>query len=221
MTDRPIIFSAPMIRALLDGRKTMTRRALKPQPVGPINILISYNHGRLEFAMGPENKAKDGGPKWWRPPAQCGDRLWCRESWRTESIAYDDLAPSDMDADYPIIYDADADWALNKSVGRRRAAMHMPRWASRLTLIVESVKVERLQDISETDAKAEGAPRCVTNGEGKFFAFDEPNRGMHKCGFAGVWATINGQDSWDANPWACCLSFRVIKANIDSLEAKI
>ena len=89
----------------------------------------------------------------------------------------------------------------------------MPRWASRLTLIFESVKVERLQEISEADARAEGAIPMTTDDFGKFY--DDAKYGTHYCGFAGVWAHIHGPAAWDANPWVAAISFAVQRCNIN------
>ncbi len=94
-----------------------------------------------------------------------------------------------------------------------RPAIHMPRWASRLTLELTDVRVERLQDISEQDAIAEGADRLVMDDDGKFY---ESANGTHRCGYAGLWDHINGDGSWDENPFVWCISFRTILANIDS-----
>jgi hypothetical protein len=139
------------------------------------------------------------------PYGKPGDRLWVREAWRALS-KYDDWAPvripSDADiqcvADYPIL-----PWD-----SRLRSSLHMPRWASRITLEITDVRVQRLQDITEEDAIAEGAPRCVMDDEGKFY---ESTKGTHRCGFAGLWAHINGADSWEANPFVWVLSFQRIE----------
>lgn len=203
MSDLPILFSAPMVRALLAGTKTQTRRVIKPQPYGRISMLTSFNHGRMEIAFGPDMKAKDGGPKWWRPLAQAGDRLWVREAWRTHAH-YDDLGPSMMGGEEPIRYEADGahqTWGYPaiSNIGRHRVGMHMPRWASRLTLYVTDVRVERLQDISEEDAVAEGVPA--------FMSSPSNIPAMH---FQSIWESINGPGSWEANPWVWVVSFKRI-----------
>lgn len=94
----------------------------------------------------------------------------------------------------------------------------MPRWASRLTLRVADVVVERLQDISEDDAKAEGAEKLVMDDEHRFYASGKS--GSHRCGFAGLWESINGRRkgaSWDDNPWVVAITFDVIRANVDEI----
>jgi hypothetical protein len=230
--DKPILFSAPMVRALLAGTKTQTRRILNDVPPPPSMDAIHSRHVALhpapyfdsycserKTALNPRGKSQvwcwwtrddragDSIQVRWKP----GDRLWVREAWRTESSAYDDLKPADMDADYTVLYDADADWKLNKSTGRSRVSIHMPRWASRLTLLVTDVRVERLHDISEDDAKAEG---CSAGGW-----VDENDVGSSSYveGYARLWNTINGPGAWEANPWIVALTFKVIRGNIDEV----
>ncbi|MCW5705460.1 MAG: hypothetical protein KIT82_23115, partial [Bradyrhizobium sp.] len=155
-----------------------------------------------------------------------GDRLFVREHWRTESRAYDDLAPSEMDADYPVIYEADADWSDNKTVGRFRQGIHMPRWASRLTLTVTDVRVQRLQEISEADCVAEGPPNVdyitisgPANGLSGLMVKEpaQPHISMTpRTWYRELWNAINGAGSWDANPWIVALTFSVERRNIDA-----
>lgn len=147
MTDRPIIFSAPMVLALLEGRKTQTRRVLRPQP-GQFNALFS-----------------DAG-KWWtgdaesgevhevlRVPYATGDRLWVREAFSYETLDVD------RNGFMPPWYWADGNPASGDFT-QPKPSIHMPRWASRLTLIVTDVRVQRLQEISNDDCIAEGIEPC-------------------------------------------------------------
>lgn len=141
-----------------------------------------------------------------------GDLLYVREAWRTESRAYDDLAPADMDADYPVLYDAGADWSLNKSTGRARASMHMPRWASRLTLEVTDIRIQRLQEISEEDATAEGAWLWREEND-PAGVIDHP-----RDAYCHLWDEINGDRpglAWRCNPWVVAITFRPHLINID------
>ena len=133
MTDKPIIFSAPMIRALLDRRKTMTRRLADQQPEAPDNVIMP-----LEWWTS------------WRP----GDVAWVRENWRTNR-EFDRVRPRDLPSSADFWFDADT---APTYAGKLRPSIYLPRRASRLTLIVEGVKIQQLQDISEEDAIAEG---CV------------------------------------------------------------
>lgn len=170
MTDRPILFSAAMILALLDGTKTQTRRVLKRS--GATNLRLLYAPG---------------------------DRLWVREAFTRDGLvsgcAYraTDIVPA--------------------HIGKVRwiPSIHMPRNFSRLTLIVESVKVERLQDISEEDAIAEGCTGFV--GRSPRYAHVPPTQE-----FRDLWNSVHGPGSWDANPWVAAISFSVIRENIDVIH---
>lgn len=196
MTDRPIIFSAPMIRALLENRKTQTRRALKYDKCGaPIM------------------------------PAVEGDRLWVKEAWRT-SPAYDDLKPSDMGGDESIFYEADGTWESWGwgdigciSGGRYRHARFMPRWASRTTLVVTDVRVQRVQEISEDDAEAEGVEKFGI-ATWRDYQSDGVSHVVLNCrnSFRTLWNSIHGEDAWDRDDWVSAISFTVHRCNIDQME---
>lgn len=205
MTDKPIIFSAPMITALLAGTKTQTRRLLKPP------------YGTLEWL----------GNDQWRPICTKifpGDRLWVRECWRTAS-AYDDLSPSQMGGEEPIRYEADQawqtwGWGRPHSTGRHRAARHMPRWASRLMLIVTDVRVQRLAEISEEDARAEGSPPFGgDSADASRGVMASSHAGNFRATFRDIWNTIHGPGAWNANPWVCAITFDVRRRNIDDAGA--
>lgn len=223
MADRPIIFSAPMIRALLDGRKTQTRRILREQPgegVGAWRVARTPGGNacyewRSKFGAYLGDVCRVYG---------VGDRLWCREAWRT-AAAYDDLAPSQMGGEEPIFYEADGErrtWGhpVTSPKGRLRASMHMPRWASRLTLIVTDVRVQRLQEISEEDAIAEGMMRDNVPGSESFGAWSGGIDFLYgwdaQGAFRRTWEIINGPGAWESNPWVAAYTFSVHKANIDS-----
>jgi hypothetical protein len=237
MADRPILFSAPMIRALLDGRKRQTRRVLAAQVEESLPSEIQEDlelQGRL---MGEE-----GGWIILKKPLRFeeGDRLWVRERFNVFAFSqdgeecwpvkpfptkehFDEVNEEAVRGTWDIHYAATPVNECWRDEKRYRPSIHMPRWASRLTLIVEGVKVERLQDISGADAKAEGAEAVDRQ-------FDERLSNANKIDFAGcmshglgferLWRSINGPDSWEANPWVVALTFRAIKANIDSPEAK-
>ncbi|HEY8343343.1 MAG TPA: hypothetical protein VIK75_10195 [Calditerricola sp.] len=177
MTVRPIIFSGPMVRALLDGRKTMTRR----------------------LASSPLAKA------------QAGDLLWVRESW------WHDKDGGDVANEYGYLADGYyPGHGSNCGHVRHRPSIHMPRWASRLTLEVTGVKVERLQDISEEDAIAEGIRPWKL---GWHSQEDHEHIGWKSpaIAFRDLWNRLHGPDAWDANPWVVAISFTVHKANVDAL----
>jgi hypothetical protein len=175
MTDKPIVFSAPMVRALLDGRKTQTRRVLKPQPevvthghVGalgggcyPYRWLVS-EHGPTVYGSNPQDFARRVAE---RTPYAEGDRLWVREQWSGPHAWRETLPRNRQRCGSPtatqVWYWADGepdhgDWE------RPRSPAYMPRWASRITLLVTDVRVQRVQDISAEDAMAEGGPPLGT-----------------------------------------------------------
>lgn len=192
MKERPILFSAPMVRALLAGTKTQTRRVVKGvQPWGSRN-------GRPEWAIvGTEPRCPYGQP---------GDRLWVRETW--QAVNGDDRARHIVTHPRPnrgwIEYAATP--RLDEPAYKWRPSIHMPRWASRITLEVTEVRAERLQDISEADALAEGV-NVHPDHHGK------PRTSIYSPvqAYADLWDQINGAGSWDTNPWVWAVSFKVVK----------
>lgn len=216
MRERPILFSAPMVRAILEGRKTQTRRVLK-QATGPsLSVGMSDDDsGTAELSWlwgdGPGHDVHETVKRVACPYGKPGDHLWVRENgWerpeRTPKMMRDGADTWERyyyDADG---YNTDSDAEQFKSWGfKRRPSIHMPRWASRITLEVTGVRVERLQDISNEDARAEGvlqkyAEECVRLGH--------PYNAMDI--FRQLWASINGAGSWGENPWVWVVEFRRI-----------
>lgn len=202
MTDRPILFSGPMVRALLDDRKTQTRRMLKPQPD---DILEGQIPRQLRIAI--------------------GDRLWVRETWQALSFGdYQPTKSSQSEVRYAAT-DPCADLDAEARGYPWRPSIFMPRWASRLTLIVTDVRVERLQDCSEADAIAEGIQRHHSGWMPYSTAFYEADSitpaNYHldpRESYRSLWNKINGFGAWDANPWVAAYTFTVIKQNIDQIE---
>lgn len=224
MSERPILFSAPMIRALLASTKTQTRRVLKPQPAFASGVSgIVSGVGPASVAIYPEYLGGPGG-HFTKARFAVGDRLWVREAWRTVK-SLDHLSPAEIvkvsteetgGPWCPIIWPAggtrvgsDAAWQ-GEAAGRLRASMHLPRAFSRITLIVTAVRVERLQDISEADAAAEGCASDLKH---------YPDGGhigqSARDWYASLWDQINGARSWQANPWVAAISFRTTLANIN------
>jgi hypothetical protein len=213
MTDRPILFSDPMVRALLDGSKTQTRRIVKPWSSKPSNAAVPADVAYLPDFTCYRSTCPYGQP---------GDRLWVRETffaygrWETrysEKKGRDEWHFVDMtlECDRAYQYAADnPDVPLAKGRGplpgwHKRPAIFMPRAASRAAPEIVSVRVERLSDCSNGDAIAEGV--ALLNGR---FTF---NGGMHESrvaidAYRTLWESINGAGSWDANPWVWVIEFK-------------
>jgi hypothetical protein len=209
MKERPILFSGPMVRAILDASKTMTRRVVKPQPLpqhdmvslcgSPGNWMFSNREATMKChcEMLAQRRCPYGQP---------GDRLWVRETWLPHplgwKIAY---------------YRADGNTYVNPRTmltSKWRPSIHMPRWASRITLEVTGVRVERVADISEEDAKAEGIriQKRNTLPDG-FGIHDNHYRETAKLAFMDLWNSINAARGygWDVDPWVWVVEFRRVK----------
>lgn len=220
MTDRPIPFTTPMIRALLDGRKTQTRRVLK-STYDPGGVIPDGAGGQMDYVEPSETPE--------RPKYAVGDRLWVREAWRT-FVSLDAVKPSELlngKRGAGIIYLADGHSLSvsrngerheggerddQQAFGKYRPPMFMPRWASRLTLIVTDVRVQRLHDINRGDAMEEGCPFANMA--------DGPNP---RDWFSDLWDSIADNPkrpgcAWRDNPWVVALTFRTIHQNIDQIE---
>jgi len=212
--ERPILFSAPMVRAILAGSKTQTRRIVKMPASWDCFVCADWGNGWWPYKSDDgENPSFDNN----EVPLNCpygivGDHLWVRETWS-----------SDFSGHYPfdrVWYAADDDRKhdIERRDGVRgiyspesakhipfkwHPSIHMPRAASRIDLEVAGVRVERLQDISEEDAQAEGCLPLFIDGQGVLGA--QP---FYRYGFEKLWQSINGAESWDANPWVWVVEFR-------------
>jgi hypothetical protein len=247
MTDRPIIFSAPMVRALLAGTKTQTRRVLKPQPptrekffgaqfslcpavAAGVKMYSQNDYERLPKhpthwdLCGSVGVARNAGfPAVYDARHAIGDRLWVRETWSHTGTGVWEIRDVDHASDGSVVYRAD-DALADGLVSKWWSPIYMPRRASRLTLTVTSVRVERLHDITEEDAIAEGAirRRHITASTGgttlprpESFSFDcDPITGEElarartaRQSFELLWDKIHGHGSWDANPWVVVITF--------------
>lgn len=193
MKERPILFSAPMVRAILEGRKTQTRRVVKPQP--DEYAAMQGDQCMLVHDSSPDmhNSELIACP-YGRP----GDQLWVRETWAyvgtgdpgflTFKATYPNCLPHGTENAPANIHDAGYKW---------KPSIHMPRRLSRIHLEVTNIRVERLQDCSEADADAEGCP------------FDQLPLSL--TWYAELWESINGPGSWDTNPWVWVVEFKVLK----------
>lgn len=200
MAERPILFSAPMVRALLSGRKTQTRRAVKPRHDWQVDdvpdergvsrlwpVFEAYVYAEPETVEVP---CPFGAP---------GDRLWVKEAIRRVAlpVGEDCWCESEYVADGEPTKAAAWPWK-----NRALPSIYMPRGLSRLTLEVTAVRVERLQAISEEEAEAEGVTPAPFTKSGR------SAESLHVEAFEDLWNSINGPDSWDANPWVWVVEFR-------------
>jgi hypothetical protein len=196
MKEHPILFSAPMVRALLDGSKTQTRRVVKPQPEAehggePYWFVGGYRAWRARGCTDPIRSGSHNEIAC--PYGKPADRLWVRET--------------HMDLGACYLYRADAAAEQERAIVAPRQpwrpAIHMPRAASRITLEITGVRVERLQDISPEDCWAEGIQEMRDAG-------DENGelRGSVRQDYQALWESINGPGSWDANPWVWVVEFK-------------
>jgi hypothetical protein len=212
MKERPILFSGSMVTAILDGRKTQTRRVIKHQP---------YDNGLWPRGTPPGASELDC------PYGKPGDRLWVRETWADMTACYSD--PVEGESPLNVAFKADDSvWNVYGKavyleqlgqaglyVDKWKPSIHMHRQSSRITLEITGVRVERLNDISEGDAIAEGITwlNGATAGhltraevqtlEGKF---------IHQKGFANIWNFVNGKKHpWSSNPWVWVVEFKRIE----------
>lgn len=211
MKERPILFSGPMVRTVLSGVKTMTRRVVKPTQttprVPPLTMEPWVIDGKQEVddqglpCWAGYHPDYPGEAKWFSCPyGGIGDRLWCRETWSHDAPDLDTCRRG-HESDGPFhgpYYKATASEFDQVSL-HWRPSIHMPRWASRITLEITDVRVERVQDISEADAEAEGVgakePHHVTSARYRF---------------GQLWNDINAKrgHGWESNPWVWVISFR-------------
>lgn len=188
--EHPILFSAPMVRAILAGAKTQTRRVVHRRHLAQINLTRGPIRANWSKPM---------------PYGQPGDRLWVRETWSREFEGGVCYRADDAPGEVAEFVDAQG----NPIKGSRwKPSIHMPRWASRITLEITGVRVERLQDISEADAQAEGcALECMTpTGDDSGSAIWGPG------GYIALWESLNGPGSWEANPWVWVIEFKRVNA---------
>ena len=199
MKERPILFSAPMVRAILNGTKTQTRRAVKDRHIdaAPPACFFQWLRERC-------------------PYGQPGDRMWVRETWqvvdgseRARRIVTDP-SPSRGWIEYAATVHPG-----HEPPPRWRPSIHMPRWASRILLEITAVRVERLQDISGEDAVAEGIAR---DGDGYERFHVDPDAPLGQSftrnpvlAYRGLWEKINGVGTWDANPLVWVIEFKRVE----------
>ena len=194
-----------MVRALLDGSKTQTRRLIKPQPMGnPARIVEGFPGVWLaESKSGKTGIFGVGGITY--PYGQPGDRLWVRESWKSFGDSQGVTPPVPHACQVFYMATGSAIWhpvpagakGVFEASLKGKPSIHMPRWASRITLEITGIRVERLNNISEADAWAEGVDR-----QANFCG---------RVGYKALWESINGPGSWSANPWVFVVEFKKLE----------
>ncbi len=230
MKERPILFKAEMVRAILEGRKTQTRRIMKPQP--------EDRHGvtqRITCSSDDKWEAEATEQQWDFPYGKVGDRLWVREAFDIiddpvsvdvgDAVILEKFGIEDdqdaarwgrclkrgKDGERLVAdYKSDNPQRMIDIAGKRkwRPSIHMPRWASRIDLEITGIKVERLQDISEANAMAEGVERLKLSPSEINGMRVHPMTSSYRDAFQSLWKSINGPDSWDENPCVWCVSFK-------------
>ncbi|HDZ0731651.1 TPA: hypothetical protein RRT60_002774 [Klebsiella pneumoniae] len=245
MKERGMIFNSEMVRAILDGRKTQTRRIMKVQPesnqLGLLLITDSTKHSDIGKYHWAESNATGNHVRsklFSSPFGAVGERIWVRETWATlgnEDGCYvdweDNLCKGD-ERSAARIYRASCEqrpgdyglWSIpddaywkphtkeHKFEGAWRPSIHMPRWASRILMEITDVRVERLNAISEEDARAEGIidGGCLNCGEPEPCGCANPEPDATDA-FAYLWQSIYGQDNWNANPWVWVIEFKRVE----------
>ena len=197
--ERPILFSGPMVRAILEGRKTQTRRVAKPPTKA---VFLPDDQWKIDVDEPGTAYMDDeaGRMRITCPFGQPGDRLWVRETWKTcDGIYVPGVEFTDGSRAFPEFDDLHAMPSDHQDYSRKRSPIYMPRWASRITLEITRVRVERVQDITEADAEAEGVAASAN-----YSARDH---------FGRRWSELNAPRGfgWSVNPWVWVIDFERIK----------
>ncbi|MEG2891278.1 MAG: hypothetical protein RR874_20115 [Aeromonas sp.] len=200
MTERPVIFNGEMVRAILSGKKTQTRRTITAKTLHLFDVAAKVGECHHLNSGDPADERSQPYYRQFCPFGQPGDRLWVKETFATglctkSTIAYRAThKPSDLDEGW----DEQIKWT---------PSIHMSRSFSRIKLEITAVRVERLNDISEQDALAEGmddgtSPAAIAAGW-----FEKPRRAFRR-----LWERIYGQESWDSNPWVWVVEFKQVQS---------
>lgn len=229
MRERPILFNADMVRAVLEGSKTQTRRMLSPRQLEMIDTAASIGEC-YPLESGHQHVNSQGYYREWCPFGEVGDRLWVRETWSVVTHSFDDNGlmvdyvpdrPAKAVHEKPfgngyysghVIYAADGGFTWGDDDGCVdgrscwKPSIHMPRWASRITLEITGVRVERLKDISRVDAIAEGGPQSHPSIDAVSQGYGFPD--FSRSWFGQTWWSNYGEESWQANPWVWVIEFQ-------------
>jgi len=201
MKERPILFNSEMVKAVLDGRKTQTRRIIVPQPIkeGWDGLVKTYKWGEKHGLYRIDELIEEC------PYGQTGDRLWVRETFQTLGNKQNTVYRADGKA--KLTWDVGGQKG-EELVNKWRPSIFMHRWASRITLEITGVRVERVQDIKVADIEAEGhQPFVYPDGRRELSSAESYSW------FINLWNSINEKRGygWEVNPWCWCISFKVVK----------
>ena len=209
MKERPILFSAAMVRAILEGRKTQTRRVIKPQPLKGSRLWQGIINGYQAWTMHPSQGEKGVHFERKCPYGEPGDRLWLREKFALE-CPYEH-ADGCGNPDHVVYWAAENAIVRASITSRWHPSIHMPRWASRINLEIVDVRAQRLQAITHEDIEAEGISKslCIYRDEEGFKDFDTEE---HRFLFEELWDSINARRGfgWHINPWVWVIEFKPI-----------
>lgn len=225
MKERGIPFMGDMVRAVLTKIKKLTRRELSSQPPADSTVLVGVYHPTVVDRHGDEQPgpecygAYSTNGEWSLkcPYGRPGDRLWVRENYRLD-VGFNDLPPREVQDTASVWYEADVGLASLRGLafqGKLRPGMFMCRWMSRILLEVVSVRIERLQDISEADCIAEGIYERPNAGSDparwKVYGKEDTYTTDPVTSYQSLWEQINGAGSWDLNPWVWVVEFKKIE----------
>ncbi|MFP1727983.1 hypothetical protein ACLEDU_02370 [Lonsdalea quercina] len=189
MKERGMIFNGEMVRAILDGRKTQTRRIVSPEPELTARSGFAWK-GSIYGSGSSFRETSENFAHVACPFGKVGDRIWVRETFG--------------DAGVRLVYRADSNDGSACKVRRWTPSIHMPRQASRITMEITGVRVERLRDLTDEDAVAEGAPKL------EHLPYNPQDHKKARTWFRGVWSGIYGEESWSSNPWVWVVEFKVV-----------
>ena len=234
MKSRPIIFSAPMVRAILADQKTQTRLVVKDESLLDLCFewpdlaphmgtsiedgTFGFEHVEYGAMCGEEHLLEPKGMVWQEvkcPYGVVGDRLWVREGYRQELNLGHDKNGNWPDADglYSYFYKADCDNPKGWGIGVWKSPLHMPRAASRIELEITGIRIERVQDISEADARSEGITDggCLSCGNPEPCGCCNPKPDARDS-YIWLWHKINGKKHpWSSNPWVWVVEFKRVE----------
>lgn len=201
MTERGMIFNGEMVRAILDGRKTQTRRPANPSTANLLDLQGQFPHKKYNISC---------------PFGAVGDRIWVRETWAEAGASAPDLKL--YRANYPAHVPTHYENVPPAEDVRWTPSIHMPRWASRITLEITGVRVEQLKSITEEEARSEGVAR-LRDGFWKHYL---PGWTQHQLSargsFATLWDSIYGSGEWDRNPWVWVIEFKRIEGDVHATD---